>query len=121
MRWAQSPRGARAQGGAVARRQGAHRWTGCDKVLGSSTTAKRRLRRAIELKAGFIEVVGRQWGGGEWSAWRRSGGGRLRRGGGGLGGSLATRGGGEGELWALCRSGKKSTTQGGIWPAAAPF
>jgi hypothetical protein len=76
--------------------RGARWWTGHDKVLGSSTTAKRRLHRAIGLKAGLTEEVGRQWGGGERPARWRSIGGRLWWGGGGLRGSWAMRGGARG-------------------------
>jgi hypothetical protein len=66
---------------------------GRGKVLSSSTTAKRWLRRAIGLKAGLTEEVGRRWGGGER---RRSSEGQLQRGGGGLRGGPMARDGGEG-------------------------
>jgi hypothetical protein len=59
----------------VARRQGARRWMGRGKVLGSSTTAKRRLHRAKRAEAGLIEEVERRWGGGERPTRWRSGGG----------------------------------------------
>jgi hypothetical protein len=85
MRWARSLRGAHARGGAVARRQGARRWTGRGKVLGSSTTAKRRLRGAKRAEVGLTEEVGRRW---VAESGRRSGGGRLRRGGSALGAVL---------------------------------
>jgi hypothetical protein len=79
---------------------------GRGKVLGSSTTAKRWLRRAIGLKAELTEEVGRRWGGGER---RRSGEGQLQRGGGGLGGGPMARGRGEGGSCVRCvRAGRKA-------------
>jgi hypothetical protein len=81
---AQVPRARRGHR-AVARRQGARRWTGRGKVLSSSTTAKRRLRRAKRAEVGLTEEVGRRW---VVESGRRSGGGRLRRGGSALGAVL---------------------------------
>jgi hypothetical protein len=54
------------------------------------------VRPARRLEAGLIEEAGHRWGGGERPVRRHSGGGRLRQGGGGLGGGPTARGEGEG-------------------------
>jgi hypothetical protein len=66
------------------------------RVLGSSITAKRWLRWAKRAEAGLTEEVRRRWGGEEYPARWRSGGGRLWQDGSAIGGSPAARGGGEG-------------------------
>jgi hypothetical protein len=91
----------------------AHRRPGGDKVLALSTAAKRQMRRARGAEAGLTENVERRWGGRKWLTRWRSGGGRLRWGGGVLGDGPAARGKARGKTVGTASERRRNHSAGG--------